>query len=243
MSEPSQSVRLFINDAYQLISASTPTVPLHGDDLSKGIQFMNELLQDYSATGQMLTVSQQVDFTVGINQGYITFGDLSFVPTPDVTAAGQLVNLESAWLTLNGVTYPLIYEQRNDFFNAYKYDPLQGLPRYVIFFPETNVTKLRIFPAPSQVYSLSVYGKFRMSPFSSNFDMSSLPFYYLRYLKLAVARDVSYYKGRSEAWTPKLEAMYDEAYKNMVAATSVNLDININNESWLNGAWRVRAGI
>jgi len=37
--------------------------------------------------------------------------------------------------------------------------------------------------------------------------------------------------------------MYNEARVDMIATSGTNLDVNINQESWLNGAWRVRAGI
>ena len=243
MSEPSQSVRAFVNDSYQLVSASTPTVPLQGNDLSKGIQYLNELLLSYSANGLMITVSKTVNFTVGIGQGLITFGEPDFNPTPDVTNEGRLVNLENAWVQLEGITYPLIDESRNDFYASYKYEPLQGLPRYIIVVPQTNLTTVQIFPAPSQVYDLTIYGKFQLSPLSSNMEMSELPTYYLRFLRFALARDLAVYKGRAEAWTPLLEDMYRKAEIDMQANSSINLDVNTNQESWLNGAWRVRAGI
>ncbi|MBP9870398.1 MAG: hypothetical protein KBC53_02735 [Nitrosomonas sp.] len=243
MTQPSQTVRDFISDCYQLVSANSPTVPLHGNDESKGIQFLNELISAYSANGLMLTVAKQVDFTVAIGQGEITFGQSDYTPTPDVTTEGRLANLENAWLTLENVTYPLVYEDRNDFFNSYYYSPLQGLPRFIIVKPQTNLTTVKIFPAPSQVYDLSIYGKWTLNSFTANDTMDTLPHYYIRYLRFAVARDLAVYKSRGNAWTEKLEAMFREAEKDMEATSSVNLDININQQSWLNGSWRVRSGI
>lgn len=243
MGVPSESVREFLNDSYQLISASTPTVPLQGNAQSQALKFLNQLLQAYSATGAMITIPKQVDFTVGINQGFITFGAANYVPTPDVTTEGRLANLESAWLTLNGVTYPLIYEDRYEFFNAYKYDPLQGLPRYILFYPETNLTRLRIFPAPSQVYSLSVYGKWQLPILGINDSLVGLPQYYTDYLQVALAKRLMQYTGRKDAWDEEKESWLLEAKLNMEAVTTINLDININQESWLNGSWRVRSGI
>jgi hypothetical protein len=51
------------------------------------------------------------------------------------------------------------------------------------------------------------------------------------------------YKGRAEAWTPKLEQFYEEAYDIMVSTSEINLSITGDEQSLLNGAWRVRAGI
>ncbi len=243
MPQPTQSVREFVSDSYQIISANSPTVPLHGNDLSKGIALLNRLLGQYSATGLMITVSKQVDFAVINGEGLITFGPADFVPTPDIINEGRLVNLENAWVTLEHVTYPLIIEDRHEFLSAYKYDALLGLPRYIIFYPQTNITTVQIFPAPSQAYELSVYGKFQLTELTSNDDMSSLPTYYYLYLQFALAKYLSVYKGRIQAWTPELEQNYLTLKADMEANSSQNLSINVNQESWLNGAWRVRSGI
>ena len=243
MSEPQQSVRQFVTNSYQIISAATPTVPLQGSDLSTGILILNQLMHQYSANGLMITVSQQVDYLLGIGQGTITIGEPDYVPTPDITSPGRLVNLLNSWVTLDNVTYPLIDESRTEFFSSYKYAPLAGLPRYVIVQPQTNLTVFQVYPAPSQPYLVSIYGKWQLTDFTANSDMSELPSYYYMYLQFALAKYLAAYKGRAEAWTPFLQGMLDDLEKDMVAASSTNLDININNESWLNGAWRVRAGI
>lgn len=243
MPQPSITVRDFVTNSYQIINASSPTVPLHGSDLSIGITILNQLLNEYSSTGLMITVSKQIDFNLNIGQNEVTFGPADFVPTPDITTEGRLVNLLNAWVSLNGVTYPLIDESRTEFYSSYKYDPLIGLPRYVIVIPQTNITTIRVFPGPSQLFALSVYAKFQPATLTSNTDMSELPSYYYMYLQFALAKYLAAYKGRMEAWTDKLESMYIKLKQDMEASSSTNLDININNESWLNGAWRVRAGI
>lgn len=237
-----QTAKEFVQDAYQLISASSPTVPLHGNDMSKGIHFLNNLLKFYSSSALLLTISKKVQFSLQIGQQFVTFGDASYVPTPDVTQ-GRLANLENAWLELDGVDYPLISESRNVFFGSYKYEPQQGLPRFIIIDNDTNLTTVQFYPSASQVYNVFMYGKFQLPYVSENDDMSSLPQYYLRFLTFALARDLAFYKGRSKAWDQKLEGMYQEAFDQMESVTSLNLVIDTGNESYLNGAYRVRAGI
>lgn len=237
-----QTVRGFVQDAYQLISASSPTVPLHGNDLEKGIQFLNELLKSYSSSSLKLTIAKKISFTVQIGQQFVTFGDPTYTPTPDVTV-GRLTNLERAWLELDGVDYPLIDEDRGVFFGSYKFEPQQGLPRFVIITNDLNLTTMQLYPSPSQQYTVFVYGKFELPFLTSNDNMGLLPYYYQRFLKFALARDLAYYKGRSAAWDAKLEAMYDEAKDEMESVSTVDLVIDSANESYLNGSWRVRAGI
>jgi len=237
-----QSVRGFLKNAYMLIDPNNPTQPLPGDTQILGLQFLNELISSYSGTGLMLTVAKQVDFTMSIGQQFVTFADANYLPAADVQQ-GRLANLQNAWLTLDGVTYPLVDESRNVFYDSYKYDPQEGLPRFVIIQNQTNVTSMRVYPSPSQVYTLSVYGKFELPNLDINGDMGELPLYFVRYLRLAVSKDFSFYLGRTEAWTEKLEAALVKAEEDMQATSAVNLAISAEHDSYLNGSWRVRAGI
>jgi hypothetical protein len=102
---------------------------------------------------------------------------------------------------------------------------------------------MRIYPGASQPYELHVYGKFELPDFTENSDTSGIPDYYERFLQFALAKDLSRYKGRSAAWTKDLEDDYLEAKKDMESVSSVNLVVQTENESLLNGSWRVRAGV
>jgi len=236
------TVREFVTQSYRLISADSPTMPLHGNDLSLGITVLNQLLQSYASTGLMLTISQNASVNVAIGQQDVTCGPATYTPTPDITL-GRLANLENAFLLLNGVTYPMIIESRAEFLSAWKFNPLKSLPRFVMVFPENQITRLRLYPSPSQPYEFNIRGKFQLTELTSNDDMSTVPQYYLRYLMFALARDLAKYKGRIEAWTPELEQMYQEAKDIMVASSEVNLSITGERDSLLNGAYAIRAGV
>jgi hypothetical protein len=237
-----QTVKQFVTDAYQLISANTPTVPLQGNDMLKGVQFLNQLLKHYSATGLMLTVAKEVVYTLAIGQSTVTFADPDYTGIADVKT-GRLANLADAWLLLDNVTYPLIIENRDVFQGSYKFDPQVGLPRFVIVYNETDLTRLRLYPGASQVYELHVYGKFELSVLTENDDMSSLPLYYQLFFQFAVARYLAAFKGRAAAWTQFLQDQYNEAKQDMESVSAVNVVIQSTTESLLNGAFRVRAGI
>jgi len=238
----SQTVKQFVTDAYQLISANSPTVPLQGNDMLKGVQFLNELIQSYSGTGLMTTISKEISYQLSIGQSEITFADPDYTPAADVQE-GRLANTQNVYLLLENVTYPLIIQNRNSFLSSYKFDPQIGLPRFAIIYNEVDVTRMRIYPGASQAYELRVYGKFELPEYTENDDLSNLPLYYNRYLKFALARDLAMYKGRAEAWTDKLELMYVQAKMDMESVSTTNLVIETENESLLNGAYRVRAGV
>jgi hypothetical protein len=311
------TVRQFVFDMYRLITASTPTVPLHGDDENLAIRTLNRILAEYASTGLLLTIAKTVtvdinlpvkeiyfvspdyvgpvttqqetctltsvspsfnvvDGTIysvgdGVSGGGIPLGAkiltivgnvvtmtlnatltgasvLTFsheIPTPNIAyiREGRLANLDSAWLQLSGVTYPLIDQSRDEFLAAWKYEPLQGLPRFIITFPETQVVRAQLYPAPSQFFQFFARGKFQKLPLTANDTLEGLPDYQELFLLYAVAKYVSKFKGRGSAWTQDLEADYRELKAKMEAASEVNLSIAGDEQSLLNGAWRVRAGI
>jgi len=310
------TVREFCFQMYRLISASNPTVPLHGDDEKLAIRVLNQILQSYASSGLMLTIAKTVTVPInlGIKEIYFTprdyptsttlteivtlsngspifnvvngalyfagdmvsgigipagtvilsvFGNvitisnnatttgpsnLTFIhdltdPTVAYIKEGRLANLDSAWLLLSGVTYPLIDKSRDEFLAAWKYEPLQGLPRFIVTYPETEIVRAQLYPAPSQFYDFYVRAKFQLDRLTANDDLSSVPEYYHLYFMYAVAKYVSKFKGRGSAWTPDLEAEYRELKDNMEGASEVNLSIAGDQQSLLNGAWRVRAGI
>ncbi len=45
------TVRQFVLQMYRLISASNPTIPLHGDDESLAVRVLNQLLKSYGTGG------------------------------------------------------------------------------------------------------------------------------------------------------------------------------------------------
>ena len=193
-----------------------------------------------SIIGNVITISNDATLA-GLHN--LTFTHDVSDPSVAYINQGRLANLDNAWLQLNGVTYPLIDKSRDDFLAAWKYEPLQGLPRFIITFPATDVVRAQLYPAPSQFFTFFCRGKFRLPTLNKDSDMSSLPVYYTRFFLYSVARDVALFKGRADAWTDKLEARYMEAKDIMEASSEVNLSITGDEQSLLNGAWRVRAGI
>ncbi len=209
-----------------------------GDEVTgNGIPSLTTIL---NIDGNIITLTADATISAAAN---LTFTQDTSDPTVAYIKEGRLANLDSAWLLLSGVTYPLIDKSRDEYLAAWKYEPLQGLPRFIITFPETSIVKAQLYPAPSQFYTFYCRGKFQLSTLTSNDDMSSVPEYWHLYFLYAVAKYVSKFKGRGAAWTPDLEAEYRELKDNMEGASEVNLSIAGDEQSLLNGAWRVRAGV
>ena len=73
--------------------------------------------------------------------------------------------------------------------------------------------------------------------------MANVPLYQYQFLKFALARRLRFFKGRSSAWDASLEAQYEELKDEIESASTIDLVIDSANESYLNGSWRLRAGI
>jgi hypothetical protein len=169
-------------------------------------------------------------------------------PTPNPSQTlnvqqGRLSNLQNAWLLLQGVTYPLVDESRNVFFASYKFDPQEGLPRFCIITNDLDYTTMRLYPSPSQIYSIYVYGKFQLAQLTTTSTMAYVPQYYYQYFSFAVAKQLAFYKGRGQAWTPDLQAELERLSMEVDSISPINLTITSEHDSLLNGSWRVRAGI
>jgi hypothetical protein len=224
--------------ASPLITVANGTLYNIGDLVSgNGIPALTVII---NIDGNILTLSNNSTIT---GSSTLTFIRPNVIPGIVFIKQGRLANLDNAWLILSGVTYPLIDKSRDDFLAAWKYEPLKGLPRFAIVFPNTEYVDIQLYPAPSQFFEFFCRGKFQLSEYTKDSDMSNLPQYFIRFLLFAGARDVCMYKGRSEAWTPKHEQFYQEAYDIMVSTSEMNLSITGDEQSLLNGAWRVKAGI
>ena len=230
-----KQVRALVRDAFQLISAASPTVPLKGDDQSKAIQILNELIEYYSYNGLLITVPRTYAIPITAGENVINFATGG--------TYGRLSNPISLWLSLEGTDYPLEIIRKQELAYQYKYAPLRGLPLYAIFTQNTTSTEITLYPSPSQSYTFNVYGKFEPATLTSNSEMTDFAPNFLRFLQLALARDLAIYKGRSEAWGEMLESRYVEAKQEMEAGSTINLSLGRDSNQMLNGATRLRAGV
>src|ERR1700749_268321 len=260
------TVREFVLQMYRLITASNPTVPLHGDDEKLAIRVMNQILSNYASNGLLLTIAKTV--SVPVNLG-IT--DVWFVPkdyplysfqtetvtltngSPDFTVGDGSKYQVGDLVTGNGIpaltsilsiatnTSTLTANATLSGASLLTFAHYIGLP--IITFPDTNILKTQLYPAPSQFFEFNARGKFQLQALTSNDSLDDLPEYFELFFLYAVAKYVSKFKGRGSAWTDDLEMEYRELKAQMEAASEINLSIAGDEQSLLNGSWRVRAGI
>src|ERR1700679_2646360 len=75
------TVREFVLQMYRLISASNPTVPLHGDDEKLAVRVLNQLMQSYASSGLMLTIAKTISVPVNLGKSRVLFTDPNYSTT------------------------------------------------------------------------------------------------------------------------------------------------------------------
>lgn len=233
-----QTETVFLTTASNTITVVNGLLYSVGDLVTGGGIITNTYI--LSIVGNVITLSTNATIT---GNSILTFSHEIQEPGIVYIKQGRLANLDSAWLVLSGETYPLIDKSRDEYLSAWKFEPLQGLPRFIITFPDVSVVRATLYPAPSQFFTFFCRGKFQKTILTSNDTLDGLPDYFELFFLYAVAKYVSKFKGRGSAWTPDLEVEYRELKDNMEAASEVNLAITGDEQSLLNGALRVRAGI
>lgn len=246
-----ETVKKIVSDAYALITTQSPTTGLHGDDMSRGVRYLNLLLQSYSSDALLITAAREITAPLQPYTQFVNFVMPGFpIPTPIpntplVTwlSCGRLANLENVWIELSGVTYPLFDQSRNEFFESYKFEPLAGLPLYAIVRYLWNMTTIQLYPKPSQFYQFFVWGKFQLAYADENSMLENIPDYMVLFLIYALGRHLRLFKARNLAWTKDHEQVYQELLIQMQAVSTMNLNIRSDDENMLWGAWRVRSGV
>ena len=97
--------RDFAFQMYRLISASNPTVPLHGDDEKLCLQVLNQLMQSYAGNGQMLTIAKTITCPVNIGDTTIRFVDNNYPTDTIVRELVLLVSSSPSFSVVNGTIY------------------------------------------------------------------------------------------------------------------------------------------
>lgn len=239
--QPGNTVREFLDDCYGIISPSQPSQSLRGIQFKRGLKSLNGLLAFYGLTGFLLPVSDQIIVAVAGGQRDVFFSDCATMPCADWTG-GRIAAMQNAWLTFNGVVYPLYDRSRNRFNNMARPLNTSGLPLEYIIHDEVNYTRLELFPPPSRPYLLHIDAKFAASYIDENSTMPQIPQYYRNYFEYAVAKEIAYKNAMANAWTQDLQATLDDKERIVINNTPVNVDIG-NKGYYLTGAALVESGL
>src|SRR5579872_877631 len=78
---PVLTVKEFCFQVYRLVTASYPTVPLHGDDEQLAVRVLNQIMQSYSSSGLMLTIAKTISVPINLGIFNVAFVDPTYPTT------------------------------------------------------------------------------------------------------------------------------------------------------------------
>lgn len=206
-----------VSDAYKLISAIDQNDTLQAVQLQDGVEKINEILSCDEQAGtcvpyfevitfQMVPGTRTYEFALessGINPDPLS-------GTPFLTVSNPISLVESVQLfLLQNTRIPIDERNRDQFFNTMRYNLATGQPMEYLFQRAINTSFLMLWPTPSQNYYCEISCKKMFTYVTINSNLPTIPSYYYRYLKYALAKELGACYNDA-IWTDRHETTFAE---------------------------------
>jgi hypothetical protein len=190
-----------------------------GYELDEGLYCLNELIDNLS--GNSIYIPYFGNDTFNTIQNVDTYQQSSFT----------WAAIDFIYLTINGITYPLKELSERDYNNNSRDTTLTGTPNSFILRRSTSTTPISsiiLYPIPDLVYPCTVTGKKSLLNLTLFTDISSIPASYHRFLRYALARELSSIYG-NPGWTSKDEDEYTRMLNQIMLTSDFNLNMEFSN--------------
>lgn len=216
----SMTVNELVREAYEAAALLEEDEDLSAAKLNRGVSILNQLVSQFN-TGEIVPYYQNMSFNlVGGQSEYV----LSLAEDADVET-NPLIQLSNALITVTGQTFALEIITDQEYFNTWQNTATIAQPWQVYLDSGINTSTLTFYPTPDQAYSCQIRGKFTISNFVANTDITNLPSYYYQYLIFLLAKRlaVSYPSG---VWTQLAQDFLDDAENAVRSANKLNVQVN-----------------
>ena len=208
MAEITNTTNDLIIRAYQMIGAFNYDEAPGQCKISEGIYYLNEMLDFFSADGLFIPFREDLTFSLVAGQPDYVFG---YDPLATIVDSRKVINLDYCTVkdtVANGVTdYPVDIAD----INMYKFfghnESVTTRPRLVRLQESPEYSTLIFRETPDKAYSCTISAKFILSHLSAQQPLDTVPAYYQKFLRYALARELSDIM-QSSSWTGKQEGEY-----------------------------------
>lgn len=167
-----------INNAYYesgIVSRGFELVT--GQQVTDGLQFLNDLIDDKTIEKTLIPYYTQYDFAAVIGQ------EKYFIP--------NLIEMETFVFFIDSVRYQTENRARREYFGTSRADNIESLPGSWHLERCYGGANLYIYFLPSQNFPLTLWGLFRLHEVTINQDLSlTLDRFYINYLKFDLANRI-----------------------------------------------------
>lgn len=145
-----------------------------GDQVSDGLQLLNNLLAFKGTDIRLIPYFQSFDVTLNNGQ------EIYFID--------NLVDIETMYFLLNNVRFPMTPVNRDRYFGSYRVANISSLPTYYHLERAEGGSNVYVYPLPNQNYEASLFGKFALTNVTAFQDLSLVyDGFYIEYLRYALA--------------------------------------------------------
>lgn len=182
----SVTAQTIINGALRLLQVASTDVVLTSDEANDALEALNQMIDGWSNESLMLYHVQLEQFTCIPAHNPHTIGVGGDFNT-DVP-----VHIEAATVTVNGVDYPIIQIDYDDY-AVIKLKTLQNIyPEYMYFDRNLPILgNVYMYPVPSTDSTINLYSRKTLTQFASLTDSIDLPVGYAKALKYSLAVELA----------------------------------------------------
>lgn len=234
----SYTARKLIINAYYLsgiVARELQTVS--GQQLSDGLDLLNELLAVKTAHQELIPYYEEYSFNAVANQ------EKYFVP--------NLISVETITFTVNNVRFSMRGKQREKYFGNARVNNIAALPYNWHFERTEGGANVYLYFLPNSNYPVKIWGKFGLdSVANENVDMSLVyDKFYMVYLRYALAEFIC--ADYNITFQPQSQKKLDELEQILINISPPDLSIrnissltdgydrsNITSASVLDSGWR-----
>ena len=182
----SVTAQTIISGALRLLQVASTDVVLTADEANDALESLNQMIDGWSNESLMLYHIQLEQFTCtpGLNPHTIGIGGSFNTSVP--------VHIEAATVSVNGVDYPIIQIEYDDY-AVIKLKTLQNVyPEYMYFDRNSPILgQIYMYPVPSTASMINLYSRKALTQFSSLTANIELPVGYARALKYSLAVELA----------------------------------------------------
>lgn len=215
------NVNKLIEQSFKTAGLFTQDQRIDGSRIVEALDYLNEIIDEFSTSPILIAFYKTLTFTMIANQASYV---LSQAVSADVSSH-RLIQLKYAVVTYTGNRYPVQVITDDEYYNLVYNSSSSGRPLGVFIqngldSSGNEQSTLTFIRAPDIAYGCEIKGKFVLNHLSLNTNITTVPKYYLKFLRYALAKELALIYMPNN-WTPS----HEEEYAKLLSSLTNSSDI------------------
>ena len=215
-----ETIEKLVLNAYYLMGLIDPSESIDGYLIEEGIFLFNDLLDNYVSVDRLIPYYEDLNFTLTVGKSEYAVGPAE--TEADITAK-KIVSIGQAVVIDQYTSYPLEIINYFNLLDTIYTTNIKGRPYLLKLQNEINISKLFFYLPPNKAYDVKMKVKFEFDNQADQALINVVPVQYHRFLRYALARELSsIYRARAN-WNPVLEEEFKRMRINLMANSDLEL--------------------